>query len=118
MYDKVDFYKMLSSAEQANSLVRNSKFRFYYKIFTKILYKHPKALFLRILVEYKQNAITKEAVVDIVSETISFMMKFLTISNRDSKHAITLFSNIMNNIYTTNKVSKDLIIKCYRIPNW
>ena len=46
----------------------------------------------------------------IVSETTSFMMKFLTISSRDSKDAITLFSSIMNDIYTTNKVSKDLII--------
>ena len=110
MYDKVDFYKMLSSAEQANNLVKNNKFRFYYKIFTEISYKHPKALFLRTLVEYKQGNINKEAVVDIVSETISFMMKFLTISSRDSKDAITLFSSIMNDIYTTNKVSKDLII--------
>lgn len=110
MYDKVDFYKMLSSAEQANNLVKNNKFRFYYKIFTEISYKHPKALFLRTLVEYKQGNINKEAVVDIVSETTSFMMKFLTISSRDSKDAITLFSSIMNDIYTTNKVSKDLII--------
>ena len=62
------------------------------------------------MVEYKQGNINKEAVVDIVSETISFMMKFLTISSRDSKDAITLFSSIMNDIYTTNKVSKDLII--------
>ena len=110
MYDKVDFYNMLSSAEKANNLVKNGKFRFYYKIFTEISYKHPKALFLRTLVEYKQGNIDKSAVVEIVSETISFMMKFLTISSRDSKDAITMFSSIMNDIYTANKVSKDLII--------
>lgn len=110
MYDKIEFYNMLSSAEKAYDLVKNGKFRFYYKVFTEISYKHPKALFLRTLVEYKQGNIDKSDVVEIVSETISFMMKFLTISSRDSKDAITMFSNIMNNIYTANKVSKELII--------
>ena len=110
MHDKVEFYNMLSSAEKANYLVKNGKFRFYYKVFTEISYKHPKALFLRTLVEYKQGNIDKSDVVEIVSETISFMMKFLTISSRDSKDAITMFSSIMNDIYTANTVSKDLII--------
>lgn len=110
MYEKVDFYNMLSSAEKANSLVNSNKFRFYYKIFTEISYKHPKSLFLRTLVEYKQGKINKNDVVDIVLETTSFMMKFLTIDNRDSKDAITLFSSIMNDIYMANSVSKDLII--------
>lgn len=110
MYDKVEFYNMLSSAEKANDLVKNGKFRFYYKVFTEISYKHPKALFLRTLVEYEQGNIDKSDVVEIVSETISFMMKFLTISSRDSKDAITMFSSIMNDIYTANTVSKELII--------
>ena len=110
MYEKVDFYNMLSSAEKANSLVKNGKFRFYFKVFTDISYKHPKALFLRTLVEYKQGFLDKSDVVEIVSETISFMIKFLTISSRDSKDVITMFSSIMNDIYTANKVSKDLII--------
>ena len=111
MYDKVDFYNMLSSAEKAYDLVKNKKFRFYYKIFTEISYKHPKALFLRTLVEYQNGNIDRNDVVEIVSETISFMMKFLTISNRDSKDAITLFSTIMNDIYLENKISKDSIIR-------
>lgn len=109
MYEKVDFYNMLSSAEKANKLIQNGKFRFYFKIFTEISYKHPKALFLRTLVEYKKGNIGKPDVVEIVSETVSFMMKFLTISGRASKDAITMFSVIMNDIYTTGKVSKELI---------
>lgn len=111
MHDKVDFYNMLSSIEKAYDLVKNGKFRFYYKIFTEISYKHPKALFLRTLVEYQNGNIDRNDVVEIVSETISFMMKFLTISNRDSKDAITVFSTIMNDIYLENKVSKDSIIR-------
>lgn len=110
MYEKVDFYNMLSFAEKANNLVKNGKFRFYFKVFTDISYKHPKALFLRTLVEYKQGNIDKSDVVEIISETVSFMMKFLTISSRDSKDVITMFSSIMNDIYTANNVSKDLII--------
>ena len=84
MYEKVDFYNMLSSAPDAYKLVKNGKFRFYYKVFTEISYKHPKALFMRTLVEYKEGKLSKDEVVSIVSETVSFMMKFLTISNRDS----------------------------------
>ena len=110
MYDKVDFYNMLSSAEKAYTLVKNNKFRFYFKIFTEISYKHPKALFLRTLVEFKNNNISKDDVIDIISETISFMVKTLSISSRDSKDVITMFSRIMSEIYVTNKVSKDNII--------
>lgn len=110
MYDKVDFYNMLSSAEAAYSLVKNNKFRFFFKIFTEVSYKHPKALFLRTLIDYKEGKISKEDVVDIVSETISFMIKFLTISSRDSKDAITMFSGIMTEIYANNAVVKENVI--------
>lgn len=110
MYEKVEFYNMLSSAEAAYVLVKNNKFRFFYKIFTEISYKHPKALFFRALVEYKAEKISKDDVVEIVSETISFMIKFLTISSRDSKDAITMFHGIMNEIYSVDKIVKDNVI--------
>lgn len=110
MYDKVDYYNMLSSASDAYNLIKNNKFRFYFKIFTEISYKHPKALFLRTLIEYKEGKISKDDVVSIVSETISFMMKFLTISSRDSKDAITMFSNIMNDIYACGGVTKEIVV--------
>ena len=110
MYDKVDYYNMLSSATSAYQLVKNSKFRFYYKIFTEIAYKHPKALFLRTLIEFKEGKLSKNDVVEIVTETVSFMTKFLTISGRDSKDAITMFSNIMNDIYECGGVTKEIVI--------
>jgi len=111
MYEKVEFYNMLSSTEAAYDFVRNGMFRFYYKIFTEVSYKHPKALFFRTLIEFKNGNIDKKDVVEIVSQTISFMIKFLSISNRDSKNAINVFSTIMNEIYITNKVSKESIMK-------
>ena len=110
MYEKVDFYYMLSSTEAAYALVKNNKFRFFYKVFTEVSYKHPKALFLRTLVEFKAGKIAKEDVVEIVSETISFMIKFLTFSRRDSKDAITMFHGIMNEIYSVNRIVKDNVI--------
>lgn len=110
MYDKVDFYNMLSSTEKAYALVKNNKFRFFYKIFTEISYKHPKALFLRTLIEYNESKISKDDVVDIIYETIAFMIKFLTISGRDSKDVITMFSGIMNDIYNNGTVSKDIVV--------
>lgn len=110
MYDKVDIYNMLYSAEKANSLVKNTKFRFYYKIFTSVAYQHPKALFLRALVDFKNNQLSKEDVIEIVKETVGFMIKFLTISGRDSKDAITMFSAIMNDIYVNKKIIKENVI--------
>ncbi len=110
MYEKVEFYNMLSSTEKAYSLVKNNKFRFFFKVFVDVSYKHPKALFLRTLIEYKKGKLSKEDVIDIVSETISFMIKFLTVSSRDSKDAITMFSGIMAEIYSNNKVVKDSVV--------
>lgn len=94
MYNKVDYYIMLSDTDKANKLVKNNKFRFYYKIFTEVSYKHPKALFLRTLIEYSEEKITKDDVVDIVTGTVGFMVKFLTICDRDSKDAITMFQEL------------------------
>ena len=110
MYNKVDYYIMLSDTDKANKLVKNNKFRFYYIIFTEVSYKHPKALFLRTLIEYSEEKITKDDVVDIVTGTVGFMVKFLTICDRDSKDAITMFSGIMNEIYEKKTVVKDDVV--------
>ena len=110
MYNKVDMYNMLRSAEAANKIVKNSKFRFYYKIFTEVAYKHPYPLFLRMLIEFQENKLQKDDVVEIVKETVGFMFKFLTISGKDSKDVITMFSSIMKDIYDNNRIIKDNII--------
>ena len=110
MYDKVDFYNMLHSTELAHNLVKNSKFRFYYKIFTEVAYQHPKALFLRMLIEFKNNNLQKEDVIEIVKETIGFLFKFRNISGKESKDAINLFSTIMQDIYDNKKIVKENIL--------
>lgn len=111
--DKVGFYNMLSSAEEAYGLIKNNQFRYYFKIFTEIGYKHPKPLFLRALIEYSNGDIAKETAVSVVVETVKFMLKFLTISGRDSKDAITMFSGIMNEIYAFGTITKEIV--CHAI---
>lgn len=107
--DKVSFYNLLSNAEDAYKLIRNNKFRYYYKIFTEIGYKHPKPLFLRTLIEFKNGYVSKNDAVEVFTETIKFMLKFLTISSRDSKDVITMFSGMMNEIYDNGVVTKEIV---------
>ncbi len=110
MYTKVKFYNMLGSVDEAYKLIKNNEFRFYYSIFIQINYKHPKPLFLRCFEEYSNNFLSKYDFVCIIRETVKFMFEFLTISDRDSKDAITMFSTIMNEIYIRKKIIKDIII--------
>lgn len=110
MYNKVKYYNMLSDGNVAYNLVKNNEFRFYYTVFTQINYKHPKPLFMRAFEEYDTGSLSKKDLVDVVRETIKFMFEFLTISERDSKDAITMFSTIMNDIYTRTKIDRDVVI--------
>lgn len=108
--NKVKFFNMLSSVEEANKLIDNNRFRFYFKVFTEIGYKHPKPLFLRTLIEYSEGKFeSKNDAIEIFVETTKFMLKFLTISGRDSKDAITMFSSIMNDVYSHNCVLKEIV---------
>lgn len=110
MYKKVCYYNMLSDEKAAYDLIKNNEFRFYYTVFTQISYKHPKPLFMRCLEEYAAGKMSKPDLVDIVRETTKFMFEFLTISDRDSKDAITMFSTIMNDIYSRSSVDNGVVI--------
>lgn len=110
MYKKVQFYNMLSDVDKAYSLVRSNEFRFFYTVFTHIAYKHPKPLFLRSLEEFANGKLSKSDLVCVVRETVKFMLEFLTISDRDSKDAITMFSTIMNDVYQRTLVDSSVVI--------
>lgn len=101
---------MLTNIDEAYKLVKGNEFRFYYAIFVQINYKHPKPLFLRGLEEFDSKKISKEDLTCIVRETVKFMFEFLTISDRDSKDAITMFSTIMNDIYARTSISKSIVV--------
>lgn len=110
MYKKVSYYNMLTNIDEAYKLVKGNEFRFYYAIFVQINYKHPRPLFLRGLEEFDSKKISKEDLTCIVRETVKFMFEFLTISDRDSKDAITMFSTIMNDIYARTSISKSIVV--------
>lgn len=110
LLEKSKYYNMLYSYNSLADILQNNQLRFYYKIFTEINYKHPRSLFFRLFIELSQNNISKDDAIDIIREIIIFMIKFLTISLKSSKEAITMFSNILNNIYDNKKISKDYII--------
>lgn len=105
MLAKVNYYKMLSSVEKGNALIRNNQFRFFFKVFSET-YLHPKPLFMRVLAEYGEKKLDKDDVVEIVSEVTKYMIIVMDIGKRDSKDVITTFSSIMNDIYTNNGVDK------------
>lgn len=108
MLDKVDFYNMLSSYEIASNLIDSKKFRFYYKVFNGT-FIHPKPLFMRLFVEFKEGKISKNDTVDIFEEIVKLMIKFTNIEGLESKDVIPLFSNIMNHIYYNKSIEKDYI---------
>ncbi len=108
MVDKVDYYIMLTSYDSVSNLINSKKFRFYYKVFSGY-YTHPKPLFMRLFYEYKMDKISKDNMVDIIEQIVKYMIKFTNIAALESKEVINLFSNIMNNIYQTNNVDKNLI---------
>lgn len=110
LIEKSKYYNMLYSYDNLSDILQNNQLRFYYKIFTEINYKHPRSLFFRLFIELSQNNISKDNAIDIIKEIIIFMVKFLTISGKSSKEAITMFSNILNNIYDNKNISKDYII--------
>lgn len=108
MVDKVDYYNMLSSYEKANTLINSKRFRFYYKVFIGT-YIHPKPLFMRTFVEYKEEKISKDDAVDIFEHVVKYMIKFTNIADLESKEVINLFANIMNYIYENKGIDKEYI---------
>lgn len=110
MLEKVEYYKALTDLDSAYTLVHDSKFRFYYSVFIKIKYELPNPLFFRLFAEYGQGNITREALIEIVIETIKSVVSFITICQKDSKDIINVFSSIFDGISKNNVVDKDLVL--------
>lgn len=98
MNNKAENYSMLSSTDHACSLIRNSKFRFFYRLFNYIDYKHPRLLSFRALNDYKAGLLTKGDAIDIVVEVIKYMILFVNVMGHHSKNIITLFSDILDEV--------------------
>ena len=111
MLAKVGCYQMLSDCDSAYyGLIRQTKFRFYYLMFTRMDYKHPRPLFFRLFNDVQSNRIDKNDAAIIVIEIVKFMISYLTINGRDSKDIIPVFSAVAERIYRQGYISKDFIL--------
>lgn len=112
MLDKVVFYNALSNVDKMIGIIKDKKFKFYYSMYIKMGYEHPAPLFFRCLTAYNygNGTISKEDVITIFIEIIKLMISFLTISQKDSKDIINVFSSILEEIYSANTIVKDSIL--------
>ena len=115
MVEKADFYQMLTDCDKAYQLVNLTKFRFYYLMFTRMDYQHPKALFFRVFNELSEGNISKEDVCCITVEVMKLMISFLTINGKDSKDVIPMFATVAENIFSKGKVNKDFVLYQIRL---
>lgn len=111
MVKKEKFYRMLSCPDLAFDLIKNNEFRFYYRVFTSISFKHPRALFFKTMIDFEEEKINKENAKNIIITTIKFMLQSLSISNIPSKDVITMFQYIMEEIYYDGKVCEEKVVK-------
>lgn len=110
MLATVDNFNALFSVSLADRIVSNNRLRFYYAVFVKIKYEHPRALFYRSFCEYKSGKLSKDDLIAIIIETIKFCISFLTISGKDSKDTIQMFSAIFERVYGEGRVNKESVI--------
>lgn len=107
MIDKVQSFKALFNLADAMSIVNDNQLKFFYSVFLKIGYEHPRPLFFRCFCEYQAGNLSKADLLTIIIETIKYCMSFLTIMQKDSKDAISVFSTIMSSVYSSSNISKD-----------
>ena len=115
MISRIECYNAVNSLDTALKIVSSNKFKFYYSVYSVLKYEHPWALFFRCFCEYCDGKLSKEDLISVIIETIKFSVTFSTICGRESKEAISMFSEIFSNIYTADQVNKDGVI--YHIKN-
>lgn len=107
--NKVKYYNMLSDPDSAYSFIRNNEFRFFFKTFSDVSFKHPRPLFFKTFIDFSEQRISKDEAKDIVVSTVKFMIQSLSICNVPSKDVITMFSEILGDIYSDKVVNKDKV---------
>lgn len=110
---KLDCFKAVFDETYTFTLIKNSKFKYYYHLFIKMNYEHPRPLFFRCFCEFKNKELNEDDLVDIMIEVIKFCLVFLTIDNGGSKNAIDAFRWFIWDSNSNKKIIKDWIL--YRI---
>lgn len=112
MVEKVEYFRALFDIEKALTIVKDNKLKFYYLLYTKIGYEHPRPLYFRCFADYNygNGKLSKSDLVDTFIEITKMMVCFLTISQKDSKDIINVFSQIFDNIYATKEINRNYIL--------
>ncbi len=110
MLKTIEQFKALFDFDVFKKIVVNNKVEFYYTLFLKLQYEHPRALFYRCFCACKDNKLSEEDLNKILIETIKFCISFLTISANPSKSAIDVFFSIFKTIYPTSTINSEAII--------
>ena len=112
--DNVKYYKALSSYDTAKEILnKKADFRFYYYLFTRVKYDHPKPLFFRCLAEVDKGKLDKNVASRIMIEAVKFSFIFKTVLQKDSKTLIKPFKTIMNDIFARKQIKEDVIINVF-----
>lgn len=112
MVEKVDYFRALFDIDKALTIVKDNKLKFYYLLYIKIGYEHPRPLFFRCFADYNygNGKLLKQDLISIIIEITKMMASFLTISQKDSKDIINVFSQIFDSIYSNNEINKNYIL--------
>lgn len=109
LLSKVKNYNFIIGLEKPSEEFKNSKFKFYYNSLLYLGYQHPKPLLFLALNEYDEHKLELESLYYIFKNSLSFMLSFQTIHNRDSKDAIEVFKDILENSYLEKKINIDKV---------
>lgn len=111
MIEKISYYKALFNVDEACKIIKDNRFRYYYYVFVKNKYEHPRVLFFRTLCDYNCGLIDSvEEVKGIIINTIIFSILFLSILGLDSKDAVTTFKDIFDNVNVCGHVDLDTVL--------
>lgn len=113
MIVKLDCFKAVFNETYAFNFINNNRFKFYYYLFIKMNYEHPRPLFFRCFCDFKNNQLTRDDLIVVMIEAIKFCIIFLTIEIKGSKNAIETFRWFIWDADRNKKIEKDWIL--YRI---
>lgn len=99
MVQNVKYYKMLKDIPTLESSSVSKKVVSYFILNNIGQYKHTKSLYYKLLLMRDYNNLSSEQLENIIEYAFKFILTFQSISSRESKVTIGVFSNVQNQLY-------------------
>lgn len=99
MLQNVQYYKALKDIPTLESFTNSKKVISYFIMNNIGQYKHTKALFYKLLLLKKYNNLSTEQIEQLIEYAFKFILTFQSISSRESKVTIGVFSAVQNQLY-------------------